>query len=177
MSDFITINGVKIKVEQTPLGEYLSLTDLAKLVNEKSGKVINSWIKSVQALEYLNEWELLHNPDYDKAAYIEIRLKAGSSSFFLSSSKWISKTKAVGIQSSTGRYGSTMAHHLIALEFCATLNPKFRINVFREFLELKKNEAAKFLQEQEFYLSKIEDNTLENNRLVRDIQERVKKMK
>lgn len=177
MSNFITINNHKIRVEKTDLGEYLSITDLAKLVHKNSGKVINSWIKSVHALEYLNEWELIHNSNYDVEGYKEIRMQAGSSSFFLSVSQWISKTKAVGINSKTGRYGSTMAHHLIALEFCATLNPKFRINVFKEFLELKKNETSKFLEQHEFYLRKIEDNAVENNRLARDIQENLKKMK
>ncbi len=95
--EFIEIGNQKVRIEETDLGEYLSITDLAKLIHNNSGQVINNWVKSVRALEYMNAWELIHNKNYNADAYKEIRFKAGSSSFFLSAGQWIKQTKVIGI--------------------------------------------------------------------------------
>jgi len=67
--------------------------------------------------------------------------------------------------------------HLIALEFCSTMSSEFRFMVYREYTELKQNEVDGWLKTHEFYLQKIEDNALENNRLSKDMQETFKKRK
>ncbi len=173
----ILIGKQRVRIEDTELGEYLCITDLAKLIHNNSGQVINNWIKSIRALEYMHVWETDNNPEYGFEAYKAIRMKAGSSSFFLSASQWIKRTKAIGIKSQPGRSGGTYAHHLIALEFCATLNAEFRLNVFKEYLELKQNQAERWLKTQEFYLRKMEDNALEINRFAIDMQNDIKKLK
>lgn len=146
------------------------MTDLAKLIHDNSGQVINNWVKSVSALEYLHAWESLHNPAYNAEAYREIRMRAGSYSFYLSAGQWIEKIGAVGLQSSRGRGGGTFAHHLIALEFCTTLSAEFRLNVFKEYLESKSNQNTKWLKTNEFYLRKMEDCALEINNFAREMQ-------
>jgi hypothetical protein len=170
----ISIGSQNIRIDETKHGEYLAVTDLAKLVNDNSGKVINSWIKSVRALEYMRAWELENNPNFNDNAYKEIRMQAGSSAFFLSAKEWIEMTNAIGIKSTRGRHGGTFAHHLIALEFCATLSAEFRLNVFKEYLELKTNQNTKWLKTNEFYLRKMEDRALEINRFARDMQDSLK---
>lgn len=128
-------------------------------------------MKSVAALEFLRAWKSQYNPDYNASAYAEIRMRAGSSSFYLSAEQWIEKTNAVGLKSTRGRGGGTFAHHLIALEFCATLSAEFRLNVFKEYLELKAHQNTRWLKTNEVYLKKMEDRALEINRFAQDMQE------
>ena len=170
----ISIGQQQIRIKETEHGEYLSLTDLAKLVSNSSGQVINNWIKSVAALEFLNAWESQNNPNYNLEIYKEIRSRAGSAAFFLSAGQWIERTNAIGIKSTRGRNGGTFAHHLIALEFCATLSAEFRLNVFKEYLELKSNQNMKWLKTNEFYLRKMENRALEINLLAQDMHKTLK---
>ena len=113
---------------------------------------------------------------YPRLRY-KIRGKAGVPNFFLSPKQWIKRTKAIGIETASGRYGGTFAHHLIALEFCSTMDSKFRFKVFKEYTELKQNEAERWLKTHQFFLSRIEDNALENNRIAKDLRSDIKKLK
>ena len=176
MEKKITIGNQEIRIVEKSSGDYLSLTDLAKLVNEDSSKVISRWIGMLRSLDFLNVWEKDNNPNYNEVAYNELRMQAGVPSFFLSTKQWLEKTNGIGIESKAGRGGGTFAHHLIALEFCSTMSSEFRYNVFKEYTSLKQNEADSWLKTHEFYLQKIEENALENNRLSLDIQKRIKKI-
>ena len=166
----IAIGSQNIRIDETEYGEYLAVTDLAKLVNDNTGKVINSWIKSVRALEFMRAWEIENNPDFNDEAYKEIRMQAGSAAFFLSAKEWIRLTNAIGLKSTRGRHGGTFAHHLIALEFCATLSAEFRLSVFKEYIELKSSQSVKWLKTNELYLRKMEERALEIRQFAREIQ-------
>ena len=50
------------------------------------------------------------------------------------------KTNAIGLKSTTGRYGGTYAHPDIAFEFGMWISPKFKIYLIKEFQRLKKDE-------------------------------------
>lgn len=177
MSKSIQIGKQEIKIKETDTGDYLSLTDLAKLVNPDTSRVISKWIEMLRTIDFLDVWEKTYNPDYDSAAYQAIRMKAGVPSFYLSAQKWIKSTNAIGIESKSGKYGGTYAHHLIALEFCSSMSAEFRLKVFHEYLEMKQNDAQRWLKENEFYLRKIEDNSLENNRLAQDLKQNINQLK
>lgn len=177
MNKNIRIGEQEIKIKETETGDYLSLTDLAKLVNTDTSRVISRWIEMLRTIDFLDVWEKKYNPNYRVEGYQEIRMKAGVPSFYLSAQQWIKNTNAIGIESKSGKYGGTYAHHLIALEFCSTMSPEFRFKVFHEYLEMKQNDAQQWLKEHEFYLRKIEDNSLENNRLAQDLKQNIKQLK
>ena len=67
-------------------------------------------------IEFLGLWEQLHNPNFKVVDFDQFKKEAGSNSFVLSPQKWIKSTNAIGIISSSGRYGGTYAHIDIAFE-------------------------------------------------------------
>ena len=57
---------------------------------------------------------------------------------------WIEQTKAIGLQSKSGRYGGgTYAHTDIAFEFASWINPEFKLYLIKEFHRLKEQESKK----------------------------------
>lgn len=171
MSKSINVGNQSISIQETESGDFLCLTDLAKLVNKDTSRVISKWIEMLGTIEFLHTWETDNNPDYDKDGYLSIRVKAGVPNFYLSAKQWIETVNAKGITTKPGRYGGTYAHHLIALEFCSAMDAEFRYKVFKEYTSMKQNQAEKWLKTHEFYLKKIEDNTLANNEFVKAILE------
>ena len=177
MEKEIIIGEHTVRLAENPLGDYLSLTDLAKMVHEDTSRVIGKWIELLRTIDFLHTWEKNYNPAYNETGFAEIRMAAGVPNFFLSPKQWIERTNAIGIHSKPGRHGGgTYAHHLIALEFCSTMDPAFRFKVFKEYTELRKNEAENWLKSHQFFLQKIGDNALENSRLASAILEEAKKV-
>lgn len=170
MEKQINIGEHQIRIEDHPLGDFLSLTDLAKMVHEDTSRVISKWMELLRTIEFLNVWEKNFNPNYLESEFAAIRMSAGVPNFFLSPKQWIERTNAIGIASKAGRYGGTYAHHLIALEFCSAMDPEFRFKVFKEYTALRQNQAENWLKAHQFFLQKIEDNSLENNRLAAQLQ-------
>jgi hypothetical protein len=81
-------------------------------------KVCAFWTKfSKSTIEYLGEWELLYNPNFNYTEFGIIKNEAGTNSFVLSTKNWIEKTNAIGIIAKAGRYGGTYAHKDIAFHF------------------------------------------------------------
>ncbi len=173
----IILNGVEVRTKTTDFGEFLCITDLAKVVGDKTGKIILNWFRVISTIEFLKEWELRYNPDFNVLEYEYIRKEAGTVRFSLSSSKWIKKTNAKGILSEAGKYGGTYAHNAIALEFCSAVSPAFKLGVYSDYLELKEKAAQSLISTYKFYLEKIEDNTLEANQLARMLTEEFNKDK
>ena len=48
-------------------------------------------------IEYLGEWEMLYNPNFNCTEFDTIRNAAGSNNFVLSVKAWIERTEAIGI--------------------------------------------------------------------------------
>ena len=80
-----------------------------------------------------------------------------------------------GIVSKAGKYGGTWVVMDIAINFMFWLNPRFQVWFIKEFKAMKEKELNTSIAEKsgmyEWFLQKIEDNALENNRLSRDLQE------
>ncbi len=171
----ITLNGVEVRIKETDFGEFLCITDLAKVIGDNSGRIINNWFRLIGTIEYLKEWELKYNPDdFNVLGYEDIRMQAGTVQFSLSAKKWISTTHAKGVVSDAGRYGGTYAHNAIAIEFCTAISPAFKLGVYTDYLELKEQQAQQWLKNYQFYLDKIEDSTLEAHRISRDLRDQLK---
>jgi KilA-N domain len=124
------------------LGEddYISLTDIDQKF-EGNGRHIENWLRNQNTVEYLATWETLYNPNFNSMQLHGIKEQVGINRFLLSAKKWIETTNAIGIRSSSGRYGGTFAHPDIAFHFCLWLSPTFQLYISKEFQRLKQQEA------------------------------------
>ena len=75
-------------------------------------------------IEYLGEWEMLYNPNFNCTEFDTIKNAAGSNNFVLSVKAWIQRTGAIGIMAKAGRYGGTYAHRDIAYHFGIIISSK-----------------------------------------------------
>ena len=124
-----------ISVQET---DYISLTDMAQ--SQMQEQIIYKWMSLKSTIEYLGEWEMLYNPNFNYTEFGIIKNMAGSNSFVLSVKQWIEKTNAVGILAKTGRYGGTYAHRDIAYHFGMWISPKFQLLLVKEYQRLKEEE-------------------------------------
>lgn len=120
--------------------DFISLTDMAKYKTYDSGVVISNWLTTKYTIQFMGAWEQLHNPDFNLIEFHKIKNEVGTNGFIISSSMWIKQTHAIGIRSSTGRYGGTFAHKDIAFEFATWLSPEFKLYLIKEFQRLKEEE-------------------------------------
>ena len=137
----ITVQGTEIKLFVQREEDYISLTDIAKRVNDRPEIVIQNWLRNRDTIEFLGVWEQLHNSEFKHIEFDVFRSRAGLNSFVLSPKQWIEKTGAIGLQSKSGRYGGTFAHRDIALAFCYWISPPFQLYLIKEFQRLKQIEA------------------------------------
>ena len=152
----IQVDGKEIRLKIIEQREYVSLTDM---VGERSeaNDIITNWMRTVQTLDFLAEWELMFNPDFKDVEYHVFREQAGTVRLTVSPSKWIDRTHAVGLLVKKGRYGGTFAHPDIAFEFGGRISPKFKILVIREYQRMKIEEAKGLNQQWDYsrFLSKV----------------------
>lgn len=110
----------------------ISLTQLAKEYSEESpGYVIQSWMRSRNTLEFLRQWEIAENPDFDDTAYEELIRQARSSSLTITPSLWVKRTQAIGMTVKQGKGGGVTAHSEIALDFHLWLDSAMRVTMVR----------------------------------------------
>ena len=141
----INVQGTVITVITAKENDYISLTDMA---NAKAGQmraadVIKNWIRTRTTLEFLGAWEQLYNPDFNVVEFDHFKMQAGLPSFVLSTSEWIEKTNAIGIDVKQGKYGGTYAHKDIAFEFGSAISAVFRLFLIKEFQRLKEDEQRR----------------------------------
>lgn len=151
---------VKINVQNTAVNivrhndeDYISLTDMAR--SQMQEHIIFRWLSLKGTIEYLGEWEMLYNPDFNCTEFGTIRNAAGSNNFVLSVKTWIEHTHAIGIYSKAGRYGGTYAHRDIAYHFGMWLSPKFQLLLVKEYQRLKEEEQKMLGWSAKRELSKI----------------------
>ena len=117
----------------------ISLTQLAKEYFEKSpGYVIQSWMRSRNTLEFLRQWEMAENPNFDNAACEELIQQARTSSLTITPSLWVKRTHAIGMTVKQGKGGGVTAYSEIALDFHLWLDPALRIRMIRILNEEQK---------------------------------------
>ena len=150
----------KIKVENTEITvvnvqneDFISLTDMAH--SQMQEHIIFRWLSLKSTIEYLGEWELLYNPNFNCTEFDTIRNAAGSNNFVLSVKTWIQRTGAVGIMAKAGRYGGTYAHRDIAYHFGMWISPRFQLLLVKEYQRLKSDEQKQLAWSAKRELSKI----------------------
>jgi len=93
----ITVQNTDISVVKYNEEDYISLTDMAR--SQLQEHIIFRWLSLKSTIEYLGEWEMLYNPDFNCTEFGTIKNTAGSNNFVLSVKTWIERTSAIGIRS------------------------------------------------------------------------------
>jgi len=136
----LNVNGVLVRLSKIKDENYISLTDIVAK-HENPAAIINNWLRNYSTLEYLGFWEEIENDNFNLLEFEQIKSLAGKNSFYISATKWIKKTNAIGIKAGAGRYSKgVFAQEDIALHFCYWLEPKFQLYMIREFKRLKTQE-------------------------------------
>ena len=104
---------------------------------------ISDWLRNRNTVEYLGIWESVYNPSFNYGEFAIIKSQAGLNSYKISVKEWVEKTNAIGLKSTTGRYGGTYAHPDIAFEFGMWISPQFKIFLIKEFQRLKEEENSR----------------------------------
>ena len=134
----ITVQNTDISIVKFEDEDYISLTDMAR--SQMQEHIIFRWLSLKSTIEYLGEWEILYNPDFNCTEFGTIKNAAGSNNFVLSVKTWIERTNAIGLRSKAGRYGGTYAHRDIAYHFGMWISPKFQLLLVKEYQRLKVEE-------------------------------------
>lgn len=134
----ITVQNADISIVRYNEEDYISLTDMAR--SQLQEHIIFRWLSLKSTIEYIGEWEMLYNPDFNYTEFGTIKNSAGSNNFVLSVKTWIERTNAIGIRSKAGRYGGTYAHRDIAYHFGMWISPKFQLLLIKEYQRLKTEE-------------------------------------
>ena len=134
----INVQNTEITIVSYNDDDYISLTDMAR--SQLQEHIIFRWLSLKSTIEYLGEWEMLYNPNFNCTEFGTFRNMAGSNNFVLSVKTWIEKTGAIGIFSKAGRYGGTYAHRDIAYHFGMWISPKFQLLLVKEYQRLKAEE-------------------------------------
>jgi hypothetical protein len=149
----ISVTGADISVIKIENSDYISLTDMAHSQMEEH--IIIKWLSLKSTIEYIGEWEILFNPNFNCTEFGTIKNTAGSNNFVLSAKQWIEKTNAIGITAKAGRYGGTYAHKDIAFHFGMWISPRFQLLLVKEFQRLKEeeNKQLAWYAKREYYLN------------------------
>lgn len=149
----IIVQGTEISVVSVEQQDYISLTDMAH--SQLQEHIVFRWMSTKNTIEYLGEWELLYNPNFNCTEFDTIRNRAGSNNFVLSVKEWVARTNAVGIFSKAGRYGGTYAHRDLAYHFGMWISPRFQLLMVKEYQRLKTEEQKQLGWSAKRELSKI----------------------
>ena len=83
----INVQNTEITVVSHNDNDYISLTDMAPSPLQEH--IIFRWLSLKSTIEYLGEWEMLYNPNFNCTEFGTFRNMAGSNNFVLSVKTWI----------------------------------------------------------------------------------------
>lgn len=132
----IDVQGIMVSVKKENASEYISLTDIARYKSDEPNEVLRNWLRNKDTIEFLGLWEKINNPNFKPVEFDGFRSQAGSNAFTMSPSKWIEHTDAIGLITSSGKYGGTYAHKDIAFEFASWVSAEFKLYLIKEFQRL-----------------------------------------
>ena len=137
--------------------DFVSLTDIAKFINNDDPRYpIQNWMRLKDTIDFLGLWENLNNENFNRVEFDAFRNEYGRNSFVMTPTKWINKTRAIGIKTKAGKYGGgTFAHRDIALEFASWISPEIKLYIIKEFQRLKVQESEQLEWHGKRLLTKI----------------------
>ncbi|MEG2330341.1 KilA-N domain-containing protein [Anaerorhabdus sp.] len=98
----------------------------------------------------------------------------------MSPKQWIESTKAIGIHSSSGRYGGTFAHPDIAFEFASWISAEFKLYIITDYQRLKTDENSNYFLNRNISREiakinyKIHTDAIKNNFVIHDLPKQFK---
>lgn len=78
----LKIEGTEINIELRDNEDYISLTDMARSQHENI--IITKWLSLKNTIEYVGEWEAIHNSIFNYTDFGIIKNTAGGNNFVLS---------------------------------------------------------------------------------------------
>lgn len=124
--------GEKMQADDIRVNPYVSLTEIAREKKSSSPSyLIQSWLRSATTIVYLRMWEKIYNPRFKEEACDQLIEIVHKTSTTMTPSLWANTTNALGIKSSRGRGGGTIAHPEIAEAFRAWLFPEYMLTLVR----------------------------------------------
>ena len=78
----INVENAEITVIRQNEDDFISLTDMAR--SQLQEQIIFRWLSLKSTIEYLGEWEMLYNPDFNCTEFGAIKNAAGRNNFVLS---------------------------------------------------------------------------------------------
>ena len=101
----IKIDGKDVSFFVQNDSDYISLTDISKLSSDEPRFIIRNWLSTQNTITYLGAWESLHNPDFNREGFRTVRDEFFEKPFSLTPTRWIELTNAIGMRSTSGKYG------------------------------------------------------------------------
>ncbi len=137
------VEGITVQYRKINQGDYISLTDIAKVANpEDPSGVIRNWMSNKDSFAFYSLWEEINNPNFNSVEMRRIKIEeVGYNRFTMTPKRWKKDFNAIGIVPSAGKYSTgTFAHRDIAFEFASWLSPEFKLYLITEFQRLKTEE-------------------------------------
>ncbi len=139
----LTVQGIEVRLQKTEHGDFICLSDIAKIVNQPTSYTLRNWMRTRATVDFLGVWENTHNRNFNSVEFDAIRAESGSNTFAIAVGEWVEKTGAIGVNSTAGRYGGTYAHFDIAIHFCNWLSPAFYVHFVKQFREMRESETTR----------------------------------
>ena len=86
-------------------------------------------MRSRNTLEFLRQWELDQNAEFDDQVCTELIHQGHTTSLTITPTLWIRRTHAVGLHVKQGKGGDVSAYPEIAADFHLWLDPKERLAI------------------------------------------------
>ncbi len=160
----VKILGINVRFEPSEMGDFVCISDIASTSGQRAALVVQNWMRTRATVEFLGEWEMVHNENFKGFDFEAIKNASGSNAFSMSPTEWVESVEAIGIKVVRGKYGGTFAHFDVALHFCNWLSPRFYVHVVKEFRTLKEKEFNK--KSLAWHLEKITANVDEVRNLL-----------
>ena len=101
----ITVKNIEINITGIGDDDYISLTDLARMLNKDDPRYpIQNWMRLKDTIEYIGLWEILNNENFNRVEFDAFKNEAGKNSFVMTPTKWINRTNAKGFKTKSGKY-------------------------------------------------------------------------
>jgi len=110
----ITVKGREIIVITTKEDDYISLTNMAGYKDELEARVVvSNWMITRFTFEFLEVWEQIYNPNFNRMEYHTIKNEDGR--LVLTPKRWVERTNAIytGRQTCTTQQRSNYANAFV----------------------------------------------------------------
>ena len=132
----INVDGYEISVLTGKEDNYVSLVDIIKQKHIDPKIILQNWIRGRATIEYLMEWESVHNDEFNRPEAEKIY----NTPHLASVREWVDNTNPIGIQITRD---NIYAHKEVAINFCYWLSPSFQVYLIKVFNKIQEEEAKK----------------------------------